>query len=180
MKRVIVDYESSLKQSFILAQKVKSLFVPDVIVTVPEGGLLVATEIASFFSVPVKKIIIKRNLNLSFFYSFFSPQVHFLIRTIHRLLFKLVYPKYISLDSFDYSNKNILIVDDATETGKTLFLAKKILKKHSLNIVKTAVLSYVKGESPDFFLNNSVVMYPWSKDSKDYLKFKQYISQLHS
>ncbi|WP_242135511.1 phosphoribosyltransferase [Aestuariivivens marinum] len=67
--------------------------------------------------------------------------------------------------------KNILIIDDAIDTGKTMFLIKRSLEKQFPKAaVKTAVLSWTIEKSiikPDYFLyKNVLVRFPWSKDYK--------------
>ena len=69
------------------------------------------------------------------------------------------------------SIKNILIVDDAIDTGKTMFVVKNNLEQlfpHSN--VKLAVISWTIDCSlvkPDYYLfKNTLVRFPWSKDYK--------------
>ncbi|GAA3614244.1 phosphoribosyltransferase family protein [Flavivirga amylovorans] len=67
---------------------------------------------------------------------------------------------------------NILIIDDAIDTGKTMFIAKKyLIKRFPEAKIKTAVISWTIEKSiivPDYYLfKNSLVRYPWSKDYKE-------------
>lgn len=67
--------------------------------------------------------------------------------------------------------KNILIVDDAIDTGKTMFVIKNNLTKWFPNAkIKTAVISWTIENSiiiPDYSLfKNTLVRFPWSKDYK--------------
>ena len=69
------------------------------------------------------------------------------------------------------SVKNILIVDDAVDTGRTMYLVKNNLKKQFPEAsVKIAVLSWTMEDSivkPDFYIfKNVLVRFPWSKDYK--------------
>jgi hypoxanthine phosphoribosyltransferase len=66
---------------------------------------------------------------------------------------------------------NILIVDDAIDTGKTMFVVKNSLTKLFSNAtIKIAVISWTIEESiikPDYCLfKNTLVRFPWSKDYK--------------
>ncbi len=67
--------------------------------------------------------------------------------------------------------KNILIVDDAIDTGKTMYLVKNNLSGLFPNAnIKIAVISWTIEKSivkPDYFLfKNVLVRFPWSKDYK--------------
>lgn len=73
--------------------------------------------------------------------------------------------------SLGQSVKNILIVDDAIDTGKTMFLVKSNLKRQYPNAnIKIAVLSWTLEDSivkPDFYVyKNVLIRFPWSKDYK--------------
>jgi hypothetical protein len=67
--------------------------------------------------------------------------------------------------------KNILIVDDAIDTGKTMFVVKNNLKRLFPEAqIKIAVISWTIENSiikPDYFIFKDVlVRFPWSKDYK--------------
>ena len=67
--------------------------------------------------------------------------------------------------------KNILIIDDAIDTGKTMFIVKSNLNKLFPNAqIKNAVISWTIESSiikPDYYLfKNVLVRFPWSKDYK--------------
>ena len=67
--------------------------------------------------------------------------------------------------------QNILILDDAIDTGKTMLVIKNNLKKLFPNAaIKTAVVSWTIETSvvkPDYYLfKNTLVRFPWSKDYK--------------
>jgi len=73
-------------------------------------------------------------------------------------------------DSIDIV-KNILILDDAIDTGKTMFIVKNSLSKlFPESQIKTAVISWTIENSiikPDYYLyKNILVRFPWSKDYK--------------
>ena len=69
------------------------------------------------------------------------------------------------------SIKNIVIVDDAIDTGRTMFIVKNNLSMHfpKINII-TAVISWTIETSlvkPDYYLyKNTLIRFPWSKDYK--------------
>nr|WP_262916858.1 phosphoribosyltransferase domain-containing protein [Aestuariivivens insulae] len=67
--------------------------------------------------------------------------------------------------------ENILIVDDAIDTGRTMHLVKNNLEEQFPEAnIKIAVLSWTLEESiikPDFYIfKNVLVRFPWSKDYK--------------
>lgn len=69
------------------------------------------------------------------------------------------------------SIKTILIIDDAIDTGRTMFIVKNNLKaRFPTAQIRTAVMSWTietSIEKPDYYLfKNVLVRYPWSKDYK--------------
>jgi len=67
--------------------------------------------------------------------------------------------------------KRILIVDDALDTGRTVYMFKNNLQKMFPNAeIETAVLSWTIESSiikPEYYLyKNVLVRYPWAKDYK--------------
>lgn len=77
--------------------------------------------------------------------------------------------------STDVTNKNILVVDDVVESGKTLSLTYNYLMERGAKKVFTAALldkkvdGKVKLMSPDFFaerIENKWIVYPWEKFEK--------------
>ena len=69
------------------------------------------------------------------------------------------------------SIKNILIVDDAIDTGKTMFIVKNNLKqKFPEAKIEIAVLAWTIDSSivkPDYYLyKNTLLRFPWSNDYK--------------
>ncbi len=69
------------------------------------------------------------------------------------------------------SVKNILIIDDAIDTGRTMFIIKNSLQKQFPKAnIKTAIISWTLENSiikPDFYIyKNVLVRFPWSKDYK--------------
>ena len=79
--------------------------------------------------------------------------------------------KFSSFSNIDKEVKNILIVDDAIDSGKSMFKVKNKLHNHFPEArVKTAVISWTLEKSivkPDYFIfKNVLVRFPWSKDYK--------------
>ena len=67
--------------------------------------------------------------------------------------------------------KNILIIDDAIDTGRTIFVVLNNLKRQfSEANIKIAVIAWTIEDSivkPDYFIfKNDLIRFPWSKDYK--------------
>lgn len=67
--------------------------------------------------------------------------------------------------------KNILIIDDAIDSGKTMFVVKSNLQqKFPKAKIKIAVLAWTIDSSiikPDYYLYNNILLrFPWSNDYK--------------
>ncbi len=67
--------------------------------------------------------------------------------------------------------KNMLIIDDAIDSGKTMFVVKNNLQqKFPKAKIKIAVLAWTIDSSiikPDYYLyNNTLLRFPWSNDYK--------------
>ena len=77
----------------------------------------------------------------------------------------------LSLPQLDEVN-SILIIDDAIDSGKTMFVVNKNIKRRFPKAkIKIAVISWTLNESiikPDFYLyKNILVRFPWSLDFKN-------------
>ena len=67
--------------------------------------------------------------------------------------------------------KNILIIDDAIDTGRTIFVVLNNLKRQFPEAnIKMAVIAWTIEDSivkPDYFIfKNDLIRFPWSKDYK--------------
>lgn len=68
--------------------------------------------------------------------------------------------------------KNVLLIDDAIDSGATLHLLKEYLEKHYANIVVKIAVITVTTPNPivdaDYFLfhDRVLVRFPWSNDVK--------------
>ncbi len=66
------------------------------------------------------------------------------------------------------NGKKVLVVDDVADSGKTLALVVKLLKKKKAKVVKTATLHYKKSSivKPDFYIKetDAWIVYPWEKN----------------
>ncbi|MDA3836066.1 MAG: phosphoribosyltransferase [Nanoarchaeota archaeon] len=179
IKRLNINLDTSIKISKQLGKIILKKYKADIVVTIPEGGILPANEISKILKIPFFKIDVKRKINFKHIYQMIPKKLHFIVRPIHRIAFRIRTPELMNTLNFNCRNKKILIIDDATETGKTLKVTKNILKKMGSKEIKVATLSYLNGEKPDFFINRNLLKFPWSKDSLDYKKFLTYCNNIN-
>lgn len=164
---------------------------PDLVIGILNGGGYVVNEIKQNNYKKAHFQLIKFKRKMRFIDYFVSP---FLLRllpykilnrlriykainakkTIHKLNLKEL--SYYKLDfkfdvSFGNGIKSILIIDDAIDTGRVMFVVKNNLKTlFPSAIIKTAVISWTLQnsiEKPDYYIfKNVLVRFPWSKDYK--------------
>ncbi|WP_406662416.1 phosphoribosyltransferase [Methanolobus sp. ZRKC3] len=135
--------------SKILSQKIKeSGYVPDIIIAIGRGGYVPARLICDFLLfddlTTIKIEHYKRAADIQ--------------ETV-----KLKFPL-----SVDIHGKRIFVVDDVTDTGKTLSLAVEYLERFEPAEIKTAVLQHKTCSDfvPDYYAKKVVkwrwIIYPWA------------------
>ncbi|MEO7126153.1 MAG: phosphoribosyltransferase [Nakamurella sp.] len=133
-----------------LAQQVAdSSFTPDIVLGIARGGLIPAGSIA--YALDCKNL--------------FTLSVEFYTGVDSRLEVPVMLPPF--LNAADLTNKQVLIVDDVADTGKTLELVREFCSG-SVAEARTAVL-YAKPHSiiqPDFVWRNTDkwINFPWSTE----------------
>ncbi|MHA1617604.1 MAG: phosphoribosyltransferase [Candidatus Njordarchaeales archaeon] len=142
----VETWSSIIKKTLKLCKKVEeSGFRPDIIVSILRGGAVPAAIFSDYFGVkdiaPIRIVFYKRVSETSE-----QPQI------VHPL-------------TIDVSGKNVLIVDDVADTGKTLKLALEHVKSKNAKEVKIATI-HLKPWSilvPDFFIETTDkwIVYPW-------------------
>ena len=166
-----------------LAKKVDEWgFRPQHILYVERAGLLIAHEIALYFKCPFSGIYTNRTgRNI-------KSKIKFLLRYLPRPITHLL--RQIELRSNLHSVKkerdvyigvhlppkdlNILLVDDAVDTGFSLNAVLEFLGKHGYvrDQIKTAVLTTTQENpicKPDISLFEQITFaFPWSYDSREY------------
>ena len=152
----------------------------DYVVGVETGGWYPGMMIAQLLGVPQLLITVRRIRGFQKFYRYFPSPLHLLPLVCSEILFLMSTPQLITkLDSeveVLIQNKSVLIVDDAIHTGRTMAVAKQYLSSLGA-IVKTAVLSNVKGRAVDYYCLDGVFFYPWSTLSSEHEKFLQVIAE---
>jgi len=126
-----------------LAEMIKGRFRPDCIVGIGRGGLVPAVYLSDRLG--VKKLYCLK-------VDFYSGSK------------RAAKPMVSQKPPLRLIRGNVLIVDDVSDTGKTLTTARKLLSKHAKNI-KTATLHYKPHSKlkPDFFLQTTDkwIIYPY-------------------
>ncbi|QGR20367.1 phosphoribosyltransferase [Stygiolobus azoricus] len=147
----VVTWDEVVELSTRLAEIIKEdKYQPDVIIAIARGGLVPARIIADVLGV-IDVLSIKVE--------------HWVETASHTPQAKVKYPY-----KLDLSGKKTLIVDDITDTGDSVELAKKYVSENfSPAVIKTATMQYIKPVAkvkPDYVA--SIVedwtwfMYPWN------------------
>ena len=147
----VVNWEEVVEWSSILAEKVKkSNYNPDIIIAIARGGLVPARIVADVLGVlDILSIKIE----------------HWVETASHSPQARVKYPYKLNLEG-----KKVLVIDDITDTGDSVDLAKKYVNENfSPSEIKTATMQIIKQSAkiePDYY---AVIvedwvwfMYPWN------------------
>lgn len=147
----MVTWDEIVSLSTKLAEKIKAdEYNVNVIVAIARGGLVPARLVADVLGV----------------FDILSIKIEHWIETAsHTPEAKVKYPFKV-----DLSDKNVLIIDDITDTGDSIELARKyVMENFRPTEVKTATLQYIKPAAkiiPDYYAEEIVswawFMYPWN------------------
>lgn len=140
------DTEKSIRS---ISEKISSSgFKPEIIVAISRGGLVPARLLSDCLNVPVLYTI-----RISFYTSVGVRKEE---------------PEVTQPLSVDIKGRNILIVDDVSDSGKSLVLADRYVKALDPAQAKTAAIHFKPGSifKPDFFdsTTKAWIVYPWEKD----------------
>lgn len=187
IKVVTLNEEDFKKACRSLARQIKISFEPDLIVAIPRGGLDVYLNMKEDFSIipyiecaisrPSTNVKKKMNLkklfrHLPYFLLNFMRRIEAFIRESRSLGKKEKDNKEIELIYRGNKNiKNILIVDDAIDSGSTMKLVlDAVVAKFPHAEIKTAalVVTFVNPFiHPDYYTHkNCLLRFPWSEDFK--------------
>ena len=125
-----------LKKILEQLKKVKILESFDLVVGITKGGIVPSYLVSSYLKLPLEFIWIN-----------FRDKIHEPIGQTPRLIKPV---------SFIYKNKKILLVDDRSNSGKTLDMAKKNLT--GAKLVKTLV---VNGKADYPLFDEECFQFPW-------------------
>jgi len=83
-----------------------------------------------------------------------------------------------------YQGKHILLVDDATDSGKTLRRAEQMLSNRQCRQITTAVLSVAKENKnsadfyiPDYYISQRMQRFPWSINNPAFPEYQKWLKQ---
>ena len=132
----VVSWNEIVELSTKLAEKIiDSNYNVDVIIAIARGGLVPARLLADILGI----------------FDVLSIKVeHWVVTASHTPEAKIKYPF-----KLDLQGKNVLIVDDITDTGDSIDLSKKyVIENFNTTNVKTATLQYIKPVAkvtPDYY-----------------------------
>jgi hypoxanthine phosphoribosyltransferase len=187
MKQCTLSLEDVKKDCIELSKLIdKSGFKPECIVYIKSGGYLVGKYISEYFNVPYNGLRISRQGNeLKKHLKIILKIIPKYIKNILRVMeLKSGYHKkhnerlVTEVDESLVNGTNILLVDDSIDTGNTIISAIKFLHNNygeNLNVKVAALNKFKLSEevaNTDFYLyEDSIIIYPWSKDSAQYDEF---------
>ncbi|ACJ17305.1 xanthine/guanine phosphoribosyltransferase [Thermococcus onnurineus NA1] len=147
MDKIYLTWWQIDRAVFALAEELRKKFMPDVIVGVARGGLIPAVMLSHILGdVDVEIIAVK-------FYKDIEEHMEKPVVTI---------PLHGSLNG-----KRVVIVDDVSDTGKTLEVVIEEVKKAGAREVKVACLSMKPWTKvvPDFYVfrTDQWIVFPWEE-----------------
>ncbi len=145
----IITWNKAYKLAKTLSTKIKkSGYKPDIVVAIGRGGYVPARIVCDFLSI----------MNLT------SVAVQHWGAAKKKEKAKITAPL-----NMPVKNKNVLVIDDITDTGETMDVVVKYLKRQSPKNIKTGVLEHKKVSFfiPDYFAHKIVkwrwITYPWAR-----------------
>lgn len=189
MKCLTLSIEAVRKDCLKLASEIeRTNFKPDCVIYIKSGGYLIGKECANYFNIHLSGIRISREgnhvkLKLSFILKKMPQFVRVALRVlefksgIHRRKnIRLV----TEVDDNLINGKNVLLVDDSIDTGNTIKAAIDFLKKSygdNINLKVAGLNKFKLSEklvNTDYYIHeDSLIICPWSKDSKEYIDFNK-------
>jgi hypoxanthine phosphoribosyltransferase len=166
-----------------LARKVRdSNFMPDFVVGIEVGGHLLGNLVAHELGVPLETVVVRRRttslMRSSIVRRFYATRMG---KTVGKVLDRLSNyggrpVKKVFLGALR-EHQRILVVDDGTNTGKTMAAVKRVLLAKGAaeaNIKTACVTAESAGYRPDFYLTVKPIYWPWSVFSRHYEVFRKW------
>ncbi|VAW83433.1 hypothetical protein MNBD_GAMMA16-1328 [hydrothermal vent metagenome] len=168
---------------------------PELVVGIANGALLMAKVISDDLNIPLQTIKVKRKATIVKEWIVKLPVLLKMFSICYRLpllnkpmVWLIDRCKTLDTEACNeercphIKKKNIIIVDDAIETGQTLAMVCQIFNHNEGNIITTAVISWSKkydsnalyGVVPDIYIGRRIQHFPWSGNSpylQDYLNW---------
>ncbi|WP_136480545.1 hypothetical protein [Cognatitamlana onchidii] len=184
MEVITLDKKTFVEQCGQL--KTKLDFDPELIIGILNGGGFVVKEFG-FDQFELVKLQRNPSLTKRFLLKFFIRLLPYFISDYLRKIesrkarkaiqdldleeLKNIVIKFPFKASLNVNPKRILVLDDALDSGKTMFIVKNnLMKMFPEAIIKTGVIAWTIETSlvkPDYYLfKNVLVRFPWSQDYK--------------
>ena len=149
MEYLPFSWEDAEKANASLTEKINSSgFTPDIIIAISRGGLVPSRLLSDSLNVPVLYTI-----RISFYSSVGT---------------RMEKPEVTQPLSVDITGKKLLIVDDISDSGRSLELAEQYLTPLNPAEIRTATIHYKPGSifKPDFFIftTKAWIIYPWERE----------------
>ncbi|MEK6888869.1 MAG: phosphoribosyltransferase family protein [Nanoarchaeota archaeon] len=167
--------EEALARSTILGGLVIRDYSPDLIVGIVSGGILPAREISRIGGIAYAQITIRRPSCSRETYASTPKLLKPLMKLFYECLWMATDPMLIEEGEFNCQGMNVLVVDDVVHTGKTMGLATENLLKRGAEKIRTASINHVNGKRADYSLRKGRIKFPWSKNSREYERFRSYL-----
>ncbi len=170
---------------------------PELVIGVANGALLITKIISDDLNIPMKMMKIKRKATTA---KELVTKIPWLLKIISRcyripwlnktLVWLIDRLKILDTDGFSeleracqIQKKNIIIIDDAIETGQTLNVVRQALKQGNGNTMTTAVISWSNkydsnaqhGIVPDIYITRKIQHFPWSGNSPSLQKYLHWL-----
>ena len=158
-----LTFDEAIRKSGELSDLVKQTYSPDLVVAIAGGGILPAKEISKMMHVDYAQLTIRRNFDLRRTYDSVPGALKPFVELYQCYLLMTTQPSLIEEGDFICNGMNVLIVDDAVYTGKTLQIATDNLRQRGARQIKSAAINYVDGILPDYFIMKGRIKFPWSK-----------------
>jgi hypoxanthine phosphoribosyltransferase len=193
MKIKVIDITLGELEGLIerLAEQIESSgFTPNVVVYLETGARLLAFHFHQLTGIAAVPLTIQRSGNatkarIAGLLVLFPKFLQDLLRRIESQLAQQGASKRSihMAPEINFSDKNVLILDDAADSGQSLLLAKRwVLEKGGvetkLRLATIAVTQPKAREIVDFWIYSQLCRFPWSSDSREreeYLKLYEQV-----
>lgn len=161
----------------VLAEKASALN-PEVVISIESGGLYIGKVVASKLKVPHYSFAVRRPKRELPKYTQWL-QLFFTLWEVWK--FRKRSPVLVSGLSVraerELADKSIVLIDDAIDTGQTIEVAKAHLFSLGVSQIAVIVVGNVQGKQVDYSHLDGRYCYPWSRLSREYKIFQEYLAR---
>lgn len=145
MELLRINWQNAAELAEELAEKID--YIPEVLIGISRGGLVPVRIISD-----IKGIRHIGILGMGFYKSVGRTNK---------------FPEIVQDVTTEIKGKNVLLVDDVADTGRSLMAAKDYILRKNAKQVKTATIHYkpISQIKPDYFVRttNAWIIYPWER-----------------